>query len=351
MKAQEETEMNNLEQTFPNYRVEYEPDRDKWSRFIREHPEGRIFQSPEMADLYKRVKRYKPVCVALADEADNIAALVLAAIQTFKGGPVENMTARSVVFAAPLLKENDETLLEMLLKAYDERIKREAIYSQFRNMWDQNGSHKAVFEKLGFRYEEHLDIHIDLTQSEEDLHSQVNKNRRHNIRRAAKKGISFKELTGPADRETVNEMIKNTYKRINLPIPDDSFFHLLKDGSCLEETVKYFGAMLDGEIISSRIVLCFKDLVYDWWSGTLDEHKTKYPNDLLLWNILLWGKEKGYKTFDFGGAGKPGIPYGVRDYKLKFGGILVNFGRYEKVHKPLMMSIGKLGFKLWQLLK
>ena len=36
----------------------------------------------------------------------------------------------------------------------------------------------------------------------------------------------------------------------------------------------------------------------------------------------------------FGGAGKPDKPYGVRDYKLKFGGQLVNWGRFEKVHKP-----------------
>ena len=71
---------------------------------------------------------------------------------------------------------------------------------------------------------------------------------------------------------------------------------------------------------------------------------------LLPWKIMEWGHENGYKLFDFGGAGKPNIPYGVRDYKLKFGGDLVNFGRFEKVHKKYRMAFGKIGLKTLELL-
>ena len=51
----------------------------------------------------------------------------------------------------------------------------------------------------------------------------------------------------------------------------------------------------------------------------------------------------GFNQFDFGGAGKPNQHYGVRDYTLKFGGKLVNFGRYEIVHKKHLFKIGKIG--------
>ena len=64
----------------------------------------------------------------------------------------------------------------------------------------------------------------------------------------------------------------------------------------------------------------------------------------------MWGKEHGYKKFDFGGAGKPGVPYSVRDYKMKFGGKVVNYGRYEKIHKSILFKIGKLAFKIYQML-
>ena len=81
------------------------------------------------------------------------------------------------------------------------------------------------------------------------------------------------------------------------------------------------------------------------------EYYNKYPNDLIPWEVFLWGKEHGFELFDFGGAGKPNKPYSVRDYKLKFGGELVNYGRFEKVHKPLLMEMGKTGLKIWQKLK
>ena len=51
--------------------------------------------------------------------------------------------------------------------------------------------------------------------------------------------------------------------------------------------------------------------------------------------------------FDMMGAGKPDDGgYGVRDFKLKFGGELVEFGRNIHVCNRLLFSIGKLGVKI-----
>ena len=46
------------------------------------------------------------------------------------------------------------------------------------------------------------------------------------------------------------------------------------------------------------------------------------------------------------GAGKPDDGYGVRDFKAKFGGQLVEHGRFLHVMNPLLYNIGKLGVKL-----
>ena len=66
---------------------------------------------------------------------------------------------------------------------------------------------------------------------------------------------------------------------------------------------------------------------------------------------MRWGIVNGIKVFDWLGAGKPNKEYGVRDFKLEYGGKVVEFGRYEKIHKPFLMEIGKIGLKLWQKLK
>ena len=65
----------------------------------------------------------------------------------------------------------------------------------------------------------------------------------------------------------------------------------------------------------------------------------------------MWGIDNNYEIFDFGGAGDPNKPYGVRDHKLKFSGELIEFGRFEKIHKPLMMKISKFGLKIYKKIK
>ena len=99
------------------------------------------------------------------------------------------------------------------------------------------------------------------------------------------------------------------------------------------------------------IILCHKDRIYDWYAGSYREFYKYCPNDIITWEVLLWGKANGFKIFDFGGAGKPEIPYGVRDYKMKFGGELVQFGRYIKVHRKLLMALAKFGLKLYKKFK
>ena len=99
------------------------------------------------------------------------------------------------------------------------------------------------------------------------------------------------------------------------------------------------------------LALVYKNTIYDYYAGSLIEHYNKYPNDLIPWEVFKWGKNNGFTKFDFGGAGKPNIPYGVREYKKKFGGYFVNYGRYNKVHKKISYSLAKFMFWVWQKIK
>ena len=56
--------------------------------------------------------------------------------------------------------------------------------------------------------------------------------------------------------------------------------------------------------------------------------------------------QEAFEVFDFGGAGQPNVPYGVRDHKMKFGGDLVNLGRFEIVHNRFLYELANFGFKM-----
>ncbi|MHA2406139.1 MAG: lipid II:glycine glycyltransferase FemX, partial [Candidatus Hermodarchaeia archaeon] len=72
------------------------------------------------------------------------------------------------------------------------------------------------------------------------------------------------------------------------------------------------------------------------------------PNELLIWHILKGGTENGLKTYDFGGAGKPDEEYGVRDFKSKFGGDLVRYGRNRYARSKARLVVSKFGYEFYR---
>jgi serine/alanine adding enzyme len=324
--------------------------KNRWSAFVGNHTNGNIFQTPEMYEVYQKTKNYEPIFLAVTDNDDIILGVMLAVIQKGYGGIIGNLTARSIIFGGPLIKNNDAEVLNLILKEYNDIAKSKAIYSQFRNFWDWQES-KSVFQKNGFEYEEHLNILVDLNKSEDELWKDVHSKRRNEIRRATKEGTIFLVKN---DLESLREcyaILTSVYTRAKLPIPTFDFFKNIFEVSKPQFGLKLFCAENEGEIIGCLLALTYKDSIYDFYAGAYLEHYKKYPNDLIPWKIFLWGKENNYKYFDFGGAGKPNVPYGVRDYKKKFGGELVNYGRFEKTHKPILLKMAKIGFMFWKKLK
>ena len=115
--------------------------------------------------------------------------------------------------------------------------------------------------------------------------------------------------------------------------------------------IKIFGAYFENLIIGVRIELVYKENIFDWYAGSDAKHNNKYANDAILLNILQWGNENNFGIFDFGGAGKPDKPYGVRDHKLKFGGDLVEFGRYKKIHNGFLMNVAEVLYFIYKKIK
>ncbi|MCP5106056.1 MAG: GNAT family N-acetyltransferase [bacterium] len=332
------------------YQIVTRLDSEKWREFVYNHPHGNIFQTPEMFRVFQQTKNYEPVVVAAVDDQGTVAGILSAVIQKEPPRILAPLTARAVTWGGPIVKENNSRILEQLLEEYNRLIKHRVIYSQFRNFREQNAQ-KTVFQKMNYGYEEHLNFLVDLTKTEDQLWKQLSTKRRNKIRGAKKAKTTVKELTGETDIMESYLIIKDVYRRAGIPLADRSLFINAVEVLVPQKMIRFFGAVNNGKVIGTLIALSFKETLYDWYAGSYRDHYKKYPNDILPWGIFLWGKENGYRVFDFGGAGKPGVPYGVRDYKKQYGGQSVNFGRYQNDHKPKLMKIAKTGFRLWQRLK
>ena len=323
--------------------------KEQWSNFVANHPKGSIFQTPEMFEVYKNTKRYEPVVLAAIDESDNIQALLLAHVIREFDGFLGSFSSRSIIQGGPLFVENavGREALKLLLQEYDKIAKEKALYTEIRNLHD-NHSFRHSFDEMGYNYTDYLNFLVDLTKTKEELWKGLSKKRRNDIKRAKKRGVTIKEIEDKHFIPIFYDLIHETYKFAKLPLADISLFKSVFDSLVLKERAKFFLAEHEDNYIGAILILIYKERIYDWYAGACRDYLRLCPNDLLGWHSIEWGSENGYHIFDFGGAGKPSEEYGVRDFKKQFGGKLVNYGRYVKIHSPKKLWLAEKGFEVWR---
>ena len=329
-----------------NYRFEIGIEEEEWSNFLQNNTQANIFQSLEYYKSQINNKSSEPITFFVY-ENEKIVGLALGIIFSNGGRLGKRLTSRAIIIGGPVLSdENDIAILGYFLNEIKKYLKNKVVYLEFRNIWDTS-IYKNIFIDNGFSYEEHLDILIDLRKTEDELWNSMTKDRKKSINKGQRE-LEIRIIDEQSDYQIdlIYNLLKIVYNRVKLPLPSKMFFSSIIRNLDPLGYIKIFGAYRDSKLIGVRLVFCYNKMIYDWYAGADDDFLEYRPNDILIWNILKWGGENGYEVFDFGGAGKPNIPYGVRDYKLKFGGQLVCFGRYQYVFKPIIMTFGRLAIKI-----
>jgi len=322
-------------------------DFQRWSMFVKSHPNGNIFQTPEMFQIYLNTSKFRPFAILVVNQYENIVGCLLSVIQQQYKGILGVFSARSIINGGPLVEDNNLKIMEFALKEYNNIIKNKAIFSQFRNGYNLLDLNEC-FQINGYIFSSHLNYIIDLSKGQDLVWKDIHEGRKNKIKKALKSGLTVDVLD---DNITINHIdegyniIKKVYDKADLPLADKELLvNAVKSNQIVLFLVKY-----EGIIIGCRFAFKYDKNLYGWYAGSYTQYYSFFPNDLLIWETLKWGIENGFTSFDYGGAGSPNKHYGVRNFKSQTGGTLVNYGRYEKIHKPGLNFFARIGFKIWQL--
>ena len=325
-----------------------EIDRTEWASFVESHPKGNVFQTPEMYDVYTQTPGYEPHVIAL--ELDKQFVGILLWVVMREKGIKAQFSARSIIQGAPLTKDDKPEYIVALLEAYEMMRDKSVIYTQVRNHFEMLTVNDA-FQQCRYRFESHLNFIITL-DNEDAVWNRIGKGRIKQIKKAQKNGLYVDVYEpGRINDELIAqgyEVIRSVYQRAGLPLTDLEQIIATNRHKLL---VMFVVRNTNGEMLGCRFGLLYKDSIYGWYAGSEARFYPLYPNDILIWETLRWGIAKGYEVFDYGGAGEPNKPYGVRAFKQQMGGELVNYGRYEKIHKPWMYRLGVWGLSVYKFLK
>ena len=314
----------------------------QWQELIEASATATWFQTDEAYQFYASVSEMVPFATAVENNG-KLRAVCVGYTTKETNAIKQYLTCRAIIIGGPLLAD-DATNEDVaaLLKAI-RRLGDKAIYVETRNFNDYS-RWKSVFEANGFAYQPHLNFHVDTT-SVELLESRLGKNRKRDIKTSLRDGATIVEQPTIEQVRTYYELLKQLYTtKIKTPLFSLQFFEQLYQ----HPNGRFILVEKEGEIIGGTVCVELPGkCLYEWFvCGRDGEWKSIFPSSLATYAGIRYAAEHGCSRFDMMGAGKPDEAYGVRDFKARFGGEQVEYGRFLCVRKPLLYGIGKLGVKI-----
>ena len=330
-------------------KVTYEQlDRGAWEAFVGSSATGTWFQSPEAYDFFASLPEvFAPFAVGVTRDGE-LRGVCVGYVTKERSRVREFFTRRAIINGGPVLAEDaSEEEVETLMNSVRGLVVsglEAPIYIETRNFHDYS-RWKSAFEKAGFEYRQHLNFHIDC-RDKEAMWERLSKTRRWQIRRAKEAGVTIKsEGIREEEIRAYYAILSDLYRRkVKTPLfPEEVFVAFFRQGRGVYLLVEHEGRVIGGVMCPILADKC----IYEWFICGLDErYKELYPSVMATWAVMEYAHEKGLPLFDIMGAGVPGVPYGVRDFKALFGGKLVEHGRFVHVAKPMLYKIGEIGVRI-----
>ncbi len=386
-----------------------EIDREAWSMLVQTSRTGTWFQSPEAYELFASLpEMFTPFAFGVVSKPESDSGQIIEA--TLRGVCVgyvtkeksrlrQFFTRRAIILGGPCLAEDatDEEVTALLstlnaqLSTLNSQLStlNSPIYIEIRNFNDYSRWRGAI-EAAGFSYQPHLNFHVDCTDKQK-MWERLSDNRKRQIRKKPTPDPSLKG--GEKEGKDVSEqdvrewygILQELYRtKVKTPLlPVEFFVQAYKQGVGQFLLIRHEGKIIGGSMVvkkptpnpylgqsdaprcSSRsncqaeAILHLKGgentmenigengVVYEWYEcGMNAAYKEQYPSVMATWAGMQYAHEQGCARYDMMGAGVPGVPYGVRDFKSEFGGTLVEHGRWLYVAKPRLYAIGKAGVEM-----
>lgn len=306
-----------------------------------------FFQTKECYEFYRSLPHVFTPFVFSVTENQLLKGIVVGYVTKEKNPLKQFFSRRAIIIGGPMIADDiSEPALTALLTKTREQLENQAIYVETRNFKDYS-AHKTIFEKCGFSYQPHLNFHIDTT-SDAIVNDNMGKSRKRDVKNALKNGALIDENPTLDDVKKYYDILRHLYKtRVKTPLfPLDFFLRLYESDFCKFITVKFNDQVIGGTVCVGN----GGTALYEWFAcGEDRKFRSLYPSNLATYGGIIYATRNGYRYFDMMGAGKPDANYGVRAFKAKFGGTLVEHGRFLCVNHRLLYSLGKLVVSLFDM--
>ena len=322
-----------------------EIDAFEWQRLADHSPTASFFQTKECYDFYQKLAFLEGFLFGVSENG-KLTGICCGYIVAEGNKLKQHFSRRAIVPGGLLLDANiSDVALSTLLETIKKNLSKKAIYIEIRNYNDYSFVRQTV-EGAGFTYKPHLNIQVS-TIDTNSVFKKLSESKRRQLKQNEKADVICEESKNLEELKAFYKLLNQLYtKKIKKPIFPFVFFKEL----LTQPFSHFFVVKKEKQVLGGIVCVEYQSKVlYEWFICGDDRKKQRiYPSLAATWQAIKYATENNFDYFDFMGAGKPNKGYGVRNFKSRFGGDEVEYGRFLHICKPRLFVFVKKYLKFYK---
>ncbi len=198
---------------------------------------------------------------------------------------------------------------------------------------------------------------LDITKSDVELQSAMKEKTRYNLRLALKKGVQITITDNDKDFEIFLKLFFETVARQRYFGREPGYYKTIWQTLKPQGKAKIAIATYDGVPVTAWMLFLSDNVIYYPYGGSSDQHRNVMATYALVWGIMNWGRERGFKFLDLWGTLGPNAKesdkdFGFHRFKTGWGGEEIEYvNAYDMVIDKTWYNLFRFGNSLrWLLL-
>lgn len=314
-----------------------------------------FFQSTSILYFYNQLPGLETKVIICTQHHEIIGSCIFS--YSLKKWPLKYLATKTQIIYGPIFYKatTEHDCLRSILSELQNQIPWYNLFIQFRNQRDT--SHLfSDFEGFGYKFSNRLNLITDI-ENQNHMWENMSQNRRRQIKKSLANGLVVEHRPNGIQLLDFYNLLRKLYNhKVLKPLPEFAFFERINQLACdglIEGGI--FVCLYQQQVVGGIVAPMVKgNTIYEWYICGLDNQLKAegiFPSVMATWAAMEYGNKAGCQHFDFMGMGKPDEPYGVRDFKARFGGTWLNHGRWNKITNLPLYALAETLYNIVYLAK
>ncbi len=286
----------------------------KWREFVNKSDAASIYHTLEWREIASAFKQEPLYIVSTKDNGEVDGILPLYYISGIFGRRMVSVSLRD---KGGVVASDGEALRGLIRYAINLAKEKRCVYLELKG---------AGIIPEGIRNELELVEKDDFIQTQIKIESNEalmwerlhQKSVRWAINKAMKAGVNVSWHDDTQAIKNFYRLFVSTRHKLGVPVFSYDLFEKIHKNFISRGWAGCFLAEYKDRPVASLIYFAYKGTITEAYAASDEHYLNLRPNNLLLWELLVWGANKGYKVLDMGA--EPAGNRGMLKFKSRWGG-------------------------------